>query len=123
MQRSGHSGPMASLSSTSSRRGRPRRSASQRSPAGDGPVSAQRNSTSMRPPVARWKKLRAGKTRVSLRTSTSPSRSSDGSSEKTRSSSAPVARRTTSRRDASRGSAGRLRDQLVGQLVLEVGQA
>ena len=76
----------------------------------------------MRPPVARWKKLRAGNTRVSLRTSTSPARSSAGQVgedvvlERAR----PAPRDQQPRGVARLG--GRLRDELVRQLVVEVGE-
>ena len=115
-------------------RGRPRISASQRSwpPAGS---SGRRNRTSMRPPVARRKKARAGNTRVSLRTSTSPRRRRAGRSAKRRSrkpaSGHPVAgtpasprtsRGTTSSREASRGSTGCWATSSGGSVVVEVGQ-
>ena len=119
MQRSGQPGPLASLSSTSSRRGRPRSSTSQRSlPA----ASAHRKRTSMRPPVARWKKLRAGNTRVSLRTSTSPSRSSAGQvGEDAVLHLAAVAAHDQEARGIAR-LRGRLGDELVGKVVVQVGE-
>ena len=123
MQRSGQSGPKTSLSRTSSGRGRPRSSASQRSVARAAPVSEHRNRTSIRPPVARWKKLRAGNTRVSLRTSTSPARRSAGRSEKTRSSSgACIAPRDEQPRSVARLDR-RLGDKPLRQLVVEIGQS
>src|SRR5665647_2691700 len=100
-QTSGQASPNASLASVSPARGRPRSSTSQVA-AGPAAPAGRRNSTSIRPPVARRKKARAGNTRVSLRTSTSPLRSRCGRSRNSRSSSLPSTLWWTSSRDASR---------------------
>ena len=83
----------------------------------------RRNSTSMRPPLARRKKLRAGNTRVSLRTSTSPARSSAG--QLANGAVLDGSRETVEDEQAGRVARldGLLGDELRRQLVVEVRRA
>ena len=89
-------------------------------PARSGSDTGSNNRTSPVPPVARVMATRAGSTRVSLTTTTSPGRISDGRSRTNRWSGGASGPRSTRSRAASRGSIGRLRDRLVGKLVVEL---